>query len=59
MRRRQDSNTAGPQAVLGAVFPVVVDQFTIKHGPPPGTQHFGDGDGILRGRTAARRLIWI
>lgn len=42
LRGLVDADTAGrqygdlAQAVLGAVFPVVVDQFAIKHGRPPG-----------------------
>jgi glutamate-ammonia-ligase adenylyltransferase len=42
LRGLVDAQTAGrqyadlAQAVLGAIFPVVVDQFAIKHGPPPG-----------------------
>ena len=42
LRGLVDAQTAGrqyadlAQAVLGAVFPVVVDHFAIQHGPPPG-----------------------
>ena len=42
LRGLVDADTAGrqyadlAQAVLGAIFPVVVDHFATKHGPPPG-----------------------